>query len=77
MKLKYAIKYAFEDKYLAQASESDKKFAPNRIYAFHTCSAVYEIALFNSKVEAIEAYENSNSNPLNEVGMIVEIIVQK
>lgn len=75
MKLKYAIKNAFADKYLAQASESDKRFLPNRLYAFHPCSAIYEIALFNTKEEAIEAYENSNSNPMNEVGIIVEIIV--
>ena len=55
MAIKYAVKYAFADKYLAVAVESDKTCVKNRTYAYHDCNAIYEIALFDTKEEAIKA----------------------
>ena len=55
MKILYAVKNAFTDKYLAKATDSDKIFYNERQYAFHVCNAIYDIALFNSKEEAIKA----------------------
>lgn len=75
MKIKFAIKNTFADKYLAVADDSDRIRIPNRAYAFHDCNAIYEIALFDTKEDAIKAYEQSNSMPYNETGMIVELIV--
>lgn len=75
--IKYAVKNAFADKYLAEAKEEDKRFAPNREYVFRVCNAVYEMALFDTKEEAIQAYEQSFSNRYNETGIIVEMIMQE
>ncbi len=75
MAIKYAVKYAFADKYLAVAVESDKTCVKNRTYAYHDCNAIYEIALFDTKEEAIKAYENAFVSKLNETGIIVEMII--
>ncbi|WP_305156525.1 hypothetical protein [uncultured Muribaculum sp.] len=77
MKILYAVKNAFTDKYLAKATDSDKIFYNERQYAFHVCNAIYDIALFNSKEEAIKAYSESHLNPLNETGLIVEMIISE
>lgn len=77
MKILYAVKNAFANKYLAKASDSDKMFYKERQYAFHVCNTVYEMALFNSKEDAIRAYSESFSNPLNETGIIVEMIIEE
>lgn len=77
MIIKYAVKNAFANKYLAKAKEEDKRCCPQREYIFRVCNAVYEIALFNSEEEAIKAYEQSFSNQYNETGIIVEMIVQE
>lgn len=75
MKIQYTVKSAFSSKYLAKASDSDKIFNKERKYAFHVCNAIYEVALFDSKEEAIKAYSESFSNSLNETGVIVEMII--
>ena len=75
MKILYAVKNAFADKYLAKATDSDKMFYKKRQYAFHVCNTIYEMALFSSKEDAIKAYSESYSNPLNETGIIVEMII--
>lgn len=54
MIVKYAVKNAFINKYLAEANDEDKRFTPNRKYVFRACNAVYEIALFDTKEEAIK-----------------------
>lgn len=72
---KFAVKNAFADKYLAKATDEDRMFIKQRSYAFHSCNAVDEIALFDSKEDAIKAYEQSYSNRYNETGAIVEMIV--
>lgn len=77
MKRYYAVKDAFANRYLSDANELDKMYHKERMYAFHVCNAVYEVALFNSKEEAIKAYLDSYSNPLNETGLIVEMIVDR
>lgn len=77
MHIKYAVKNAFADKYLAEASDDDRRFASNRKYIFRPCNAVYEMALFDSKKDAIKAYEQSFSNQYNETGVIVEMILQE
>ncbi len=74
---KFAIKNAFADKYLAEATAKDKRFCQQREFAFHVCNAVYEMALFDSKEEAIKAYEQSYSNQYNETGIIVEMILSE
>lgn len=73
--IKFAVKNAFTDKYLAKATNEDRMFIKQRSYAFHSCNAVDEIALFDSKEDAIKAYEQSCSNRYNETGAIVEMIV--
>ena len=77
MKILYAVKNAFADKYLAKATDSDKMFCKERKYAFHVCNAIYDIALFNSEEDAIKAYSESYSNPLNETGIIVKMIISE
>lgn len=75
--IKYAIKNVFANKYLAEANDDDRRFAPNRKYVFRVCNAVYEMALFDTKEEAIKAYEQSFSNQYNETGVIVEMILHE
>lgn len=75
MNIKYAVKNAFANKYLAEANDDEKRFVTNRMYIFRVCNAVYEMALFDTKEEAIKAYEQSFSNPYNETGIIVEMIL--
>lgn len=75
MIVKYAIKNAFANKYLAKATNEDRMFFKQRCYAFHCCNAIDEIALFDTKEDAINAYEQSCSNRYNETGVIVEMIV--
>lgn len=70
MTIKYAIKNAFANKYLAGAKDDDRRFTTNQKYVFRVCNAVYEMALFNTKEEAIKAYEQSFSNQYNETGII-------
>lgn len=77
MIIRYAVKNAFDERYLAEAKEVDKLYHPKRTYAFHVCNAIYEVALFNTKKDAIRAYSDSFSNPLNETGVIVEMIVNE
>ncbi len=77
MIVKYAVKNAFINKYLAEANDEDKRFTPNRKYVFRACNAVYEIALFDTKEEAIKAYEQSFSNQYNETGIIMEMILHE
>ena len=77
MKVLYAVKNAFADKYLAEARDDDRRFTPNRQYIFRACNAVYEVALFDTKQEAIMAYEQSFSNQYNETGIIVEMILHE
>lgn len=77
MKIFYAVKNAFADKYLAKASETDKLFHKERQYSFHVCNTIHEMVLFRSKEDAIKAYSDSFSNPLNETGIIVEMIVSE
>lgn len=77
MKILYAVKNAFADKYLAKANETDKMFHKERLYAFHVCNTIYEMALFSSKEDAIKAYSDSLSNSLNETGIIVEMIISE
>ena len=61
--------------FLQKASDDDRRFTPNRIYIFRVCNAVYEMALFDTKAEAIKAYEQSYPSPYNETGIIVEMIL--
>lgn len=75
--IKYAVKNAFADKYLAEAADEDKRFCQQRNYAFHVCHAIHEMALFDSKEEAVKAYEQSYSNQYNETGIIVEMILSE
>lgn len=75
MKIQYAVKNAFANKYLAEANDDDRRFTPNRMYIFRVCNAIYEMALFDTKEEAIKAYEQSYSSPYNETGIIVEMIL--
>ncbi len=75
MTIQYAVKNAFANKFLAEASDDDRRFTPNRIYIFRVCNAVYEMALFDTKAEAIKAYEQSYPSPYNETGIIVEMIL--
>lgn len=78
MIIKYAVKNAFADKYLAEArDDDDRRSAPNRKYIFRPCSAVYEVALFDTKEDAFKAYEQSFSNKYNENGIIVEMILHE
>ena len=74
---KYTIKNAFANEYLAEADETDKIFLKERNYAFHVCQALHEIAIFDTKEEAMNAYAESFSNPLNEVGIIVEVLLKE
>ena len=75
MTKKYAVKNAFAEKYLAEANDSDKMFHKDRAYAFHVCGEINHVALFDSKEEAEMAYANSHSNPGNETGIIVEMLI--
>ncbi len=75
MKIQYAVKNAFANKYLAEANDDDRRLTPNRMYIFRVCNAIYEMALFDTKEEAIKAYEQSYSNQYNETGIIVEMIL--
>lgn len=77
MKILYSVKNAFADKYLAEARDDDKRFTHNRKYIFRVCNSIYDMALFDTKEEAIKAYEQSNSNQHNETGIIVELITQE
>lgn len=77
MKVLYAVKNAFANKYLAEANDDDRRFTPNRKYIFRACNTVYEIALFDTKKEAIMAYEQSFSNQYIETGIIVEMILHE
>lgn len=77
MKKFYAVKNAFANMYLAEANESDRTYHKERSYAFHVCYSIYEIALFNTEEDAIRAYSESFSNPLNETGIIVEMLVNE
>lgn len=70
MTKKYAVKNAF-----AEANDSDKMFHKDRAYAFHVCGEINHVALFDSKEEAEMAYANSHSNPGNETGIIVEMLI--
>lgn len=74
---KYAIKNAFADKFLAEADETDKIFLKERNYAFHTCDGLHQIAIFDTKEEAMNAYAESFSNQLSEVGIIVEVLLKE
>lgn len=76
MTKKYAVKSAFAEKYLAEANETDKIFVKDRTHAFHVCHSIYEIALFDTKEEAMDAYADSYSNCGNETGIIVEMLIQ-
>lgn len=75
MTKKYTVKNAFAEKYLAEANDSDKMFHKDRAYAFHVCGEINHVALFDSKEEAEMAYANSHSNPGNETGIIVEMLI--
>ncbi|MBD5303656.1 MAG: hypothetical protein HDS18_02750 [Bacteroides sp.] len=77
MQIKYAVKNAFANKYLAEAIDEDRRFAPNRKYIFRICNAVYEMALFDTKEDAIKAYEQSFSNQYNETGVIMKLILSE
>lgn len=77
MKILYAVKNAFADKYLAEANDTDKIFHKERKFAFHVCNTIYDMALFNSKEDAINAFSDSFSNPANETGIIVEMIISE
>lgn len=77
MQIKYTVKNAFADKYLAEANDDDRKYVPNCKYIFRSCNAVYEVALFDTKEDAIQAYEQSFSNQYNETGIIVEMILHE
>lgn len=77
MVIKFSVRNAFADKYLVEANEEDKRLCPHRKYIFRVCNAVYEMALFDTKEEAIQAYEQSFSNRYNETGIIVEMIMQE
>lgn len=75
MAIKYAVKNAFAGTYLAKADVSDRMYFPEREYAFHACHSFHDLVLFESKENAVKAYEKSYTNSLNETGVIVEMII--
>lgn len=63
--------------YVDGISKEDFAKALNSKFVWNICNALYEIALFDSKEDAIKAYEQSNFNQYNETGVIVEMILHE
>ena len=62
MKIKYIVKSESQGTYLTHATDVDRKYIPNQVYTFKTCSLDYGVIKFDSKEEAISAYEEAIKN---------------
>ena len=62
MKIKYIVKSESQGTYLTHATDVDRKYIPNQVYTFKTCNLDYDVIRFDSKEEAISAYEEAIKN---------------
>ena len=62
MKTKYIVKSESQRTYLTHATDFDRKQIPNQVYAFKSCNLDYDVIKFDSKEEAISAYEEAIKN---------------
>lgn len=62
MKIKYIVKSESQGTYLTHATDVEQQYIPNQIYTFRSCDLNHDVIKFDSKEEAISAYEKILKN---------------